>query len=193
MPKNDDIYHSILIVSASEQFNSIVKRSLKGSIMVDERKSAATARRCILEKYYDLVVINAPLPDESGEEFALDVTYKCNASILLVISQDLYNNIYENMVNHAIYVLPKPFPRGSVDKAVLFLLADQVKFRQLEKKVSSIEDKMEELRLVSQAKILLVENEHMSEDEAHRSIINDAMNRGLSKKRIAQSIIDKYE
>jgi response regulator NasT len=49
---------------------------------------------------------------------------------------------------------------------------------------------MEELRLVSKAKILLVEKKQMTEDEAHRFIGKQAMNRGISRRKIAEEILD---
>ena len=39
----DDIQHSILIVSASEQFDAVVKKSLKNFITIDRVSSVATA------------------------------------------------------------------------------------------------------------------------------------------------------
>ena len=48
---------------------------------------------------------------------------------------------------------------------------------------------MEELRLVNRAKWLLIEKQGMTEEEAHRHIQNQAMERRTSKKQIARSII----
>ena len=89
MPGRTDMRHSILIVSASEQFDAVVRKSLKGYIMVDSGKSVAAARRSVLERYYDLVVINFPMPDEAGEQFALDITEQYRASVLLVVPAEI--------------------------------------------------------------------------------------------------------
>jgi response regulator NasT len=48
---------------------------------------------------------------------------------------------------------------------------------------------MEELKVVSRAKIVLVER-GMSEKEAHEYIIREAMNTGLTKRQVAEEIID---
>ena len=48
---------------------------------------------------------------------------------------------------------------------------------------------MEELKIVSRAKIVLVER-GMSEAEAHDYIIREAMNKGLTKKQVAEDIVD---
>ena len=42
-------------------------------------KDAAGARRELLEQSYDLVLINAPLPDEFGTRLALDVCSRSGA------------------------------------------------------------------------------------------------------------------
>ncbi len=193
MSIHDISCHSILIVSASEQFDAIVKRSLKGFTTINFVKSGSLARRSVMEKEYDIIVVNSPLPDETGIDLALDTAEKSRASILLVVPKEIYEDVLERVTDLGVLVLPKPFPKGRVDKAVRFLAAIQKKSLKLEKKVLSIEEKMEELRLVSRAKILLVEKKHMSEDEAHRYIGKAAMDNGVSRKRIAEKILEDIE
>ena len=193
MSIHDISCHSILIVSASEQFDAIVKRSLKGFTTINFVKSGSLARRSVIEKEYDIIVVNSPLPDETGIDLALDTAEKSRVSILLVVPKEIYEDVLERVTDLGVLVLPKPFPKGRVDKAVRFLAAIQKKSLKLEKKVLSIEEKMEELRLVSRAKILLVEKKNMSEDEAHRYIGKAAMDNGLSRKRIAEKILEDIE
>ena len=193
MPRKDDIYHSILIVSASEQFVQLVKKSLMGFQMIDIKKSTSSARRCILERYYDLVVVNAPLPDETGEEFVIDVTDSCSASVLLVTRQEVYEDALSRVTDHGVLVLPKPSPRGRIDKAIRFLVAVQNRMRELERKKLAAEEKLEELRIVNKAKLLLIEKNHLSEEEAHRFIGKEAMDHGISRGRAARRILDEME
>lgn len=190
MPKSMDTQHSILIVSSSGQFDAIVNRSLNGYISKDICKSAAIARRFVLERYYDLVVINAPLPDENGEDLAMDVSENCNASILLVTPQDVADAAMERLSDHGILIVPKPAPGGRIDKAIRFLFSIQDRMHAIERKRQAAEEKIEELRIVSKAKILLVEKKKMTEDEAHRYIGKQAMDRGVSRRRIAERILD---
>ncbi|MCR4740347.1 MAG: ANTAR domain-containing protein [Lachnospiraceae bacterium] len=193
MSKKDDIYHSILIVSSSEQFVLLVKRSLAGFVTIDIRKNAVLARRCILERYYDIVVIDSPLPDENGEEFAIDVTEKSSASVLLVTPRDGFEDSLSTVTDHGVLVVPKPAPRGRIDKAVRYLIAIQDKIHMLETKARRAEEKLEEMRLVNKVKFLLIEKEHMTEDEAHRYIGKLAMDNGISRGSAARSILDEME
>ncbi|MCR5011685.1 MAG: ANTAR domain-containing protein [Lachnospiraceae bacterium] len=190
MPKHDDTVHSALIVSASEQFETLIKRSLMDVITVESRKSGAMARRYVLERYYDLVIINAPLPDESGEELALDIVDQCDASVLMVVPQDIFEDVLDRVTEQGIMVMPKPSPKGRIDKSVRFLVATQNKMHRLEAKVNKAEEKMEEMRVVNKAKLLLINKKKMSEDEAHRYIGKMAMDNGISRGRAAERILD---
>ena len=64
--------------------------------------------------------------------------------------------------------------------------------RKLEKKTLSIEEKMEEIRIVNRAKWLLISELKMDEQGAHRYIEKQAMDRCVSKKVVAEEIIKTY-
>ena len=51
---------------------------------------------------------------------------------------------------------------------------------------------MVEIRIVNRAKLLLISEEKMNEDSAHRYIEKQAMDHCRSKKEIAESIISRY-
>ena len=76
MPSNEQRRNNILLVSGSDQFDAKVHKALpeKGLVFVDKKKTATLARRALLEKRYDLVVINAPLSDEMGYDLTLPIT-----------------------------------------------------------------------------------------------------------------------
>lgn len=193
MPKVEDIQHSILIVSASEQFDAIVKKTVKHFLTIDVKRSCALARRSLLEKQYDLILIQGPLQDESGEGFALDAAEQGGASILLVPPQDVFEDVLDQVTDSGILVVPYPSPPGRIEKAIRLLIAIQTKMHLLSKKVQSVEEKMEELKTVSRAKILLMEKKHMTEEEAHRYIGKQAMNNGVSRGNMALEIIEDLQ
>ena len=193
MPGNTENGYTVLIVSAVERFAAIVERSFKGYIKADRVKSVSAARRRVLERDYDLVVINAPLPDESGERFALDAARETNASVLLVVPSEVFEDMLELATDCGVLVISKPIPRGKLDKSIRLLTAFQNKIRELRKELQKAREKMEETRIVNKAKFVLVEQKNMTEDEAHRYIGKQAMNNGVSRKRVAEAILDEYE
>ena len=193
MPKYEGFGHSVLIVSASEAFETSVRKSLRGFASVDSRKHASSARRYLLERYYDLIVINAPLPDESGEQLARDIAQEGYASVLLAVPSEVYDDALERVSDYGILVISKPVSIRSLDKALRFLTALQNRIMRIERKLQEAEERMQEIRVIDKAKFLLVEREGLTEDDAHRQIGKLAMNQGISRKLIAERIIESYE
>ena len=195
MANSVDRHNSIPIVSGSEQFDAVVRNSLpqKDFAAIDFRKTASSGRRTLLERYYDIVLINAPLQDEIGYDLAMDIAEHGNASILIAVPSEIYEDVLEYVTDHGILVISKPLAHGIVNKSIRFLLAAQDRIHKLECRIRSAEEKLEETRIVDKAKFMLVEQKHISEDEAHRFIGKQAMNHGVSRKRIAQRIIDELE
>jgi len=193
MLRDKDIQHSILIVSSSDRFALLVKKSLKNYITIDIAKSSSFARRYILEKDYSLVVIDSPLPDETGEDLALDITERRDASVMLIAPEEISGFVMENAADHGILVIRKPAPAGQIDKAIRFLSAVQNKIARLKQKTRKAEEKLEESRAVNRAKLLLVEKKGFTEESAHKFIGKQAMNRRVSRKRIAQRIIEDLD
>ena len=191
MPKTEDCARSALIVSASDQFDTIAKKSLTRFITIETRKSGALARRATLERDYDLVIINGPLPDENGIELSLDIAERNNGNVLLVIPQDNYEDILDQVTDQCVLVITKPSPKGRLDKAIRLMVAIRNKQYVLENKLASVQEKLEEQRVVNKAKLLLIEKKHMSEDDAHKYIGKLAMNNGVSRKYAAERLLDE--
>jgi response regulator NasT len=190
MPVNEGMNRSVLIVSSSEKFDLLVKKSVRGFGTIDIRRSTSIARRCILEREYDLIVVNCPMPDEMGVEFALDAADRTSASLLLVTPSEIYDDVLEQVTDRGILAISKPFPGGRMGQAIRYLISIQNRMAGLRAKNRKLEEKLEELRVVSRAKILLMEKKKMTEDEAHSFIGRQAMNNGVSRRFVAERIIE---
>ena len=184
--------HSILIVSGSEKFDALAKKSLRPGLFMSAefRRSASAARQCLPERYYDMIVVNAPLPDEVGIDFCLDAAEGGSASVLLVVPASIYEDVLERVTDEGILTIAKPFPHGRLDIAIRFLAAQQDERQRLLQKVRAAEEKAEEVRIVAEAKFLLVEKMHMTEDAAHRLIGKEAMDHGISRRKAAERILE---
>ena len=190
MGKRDGYNNSILIVSGSEQFTALVKRSVEGFIVIDCVKSASMARRRMLEHSYDIIVISIPLSDEPGGMLAADAASDGNSSVLAAVPQEYYTDALERFTDSGILVISKSMSKGILDKAIRFLSAVQRRIGREKKKTQTVEEKMAELRIVSKAKLILIETKHMTEDEAHRYIGKLAMDNGISRRAAAESLLE---
>ena len=63
----------------------------------------------------------------------------------------------------------------------------------MEQKTASVEEKIEEIRIVNKAKWLLIDQLKMTEQEAHRYIEKQAMDRCVTRRTIAENILATYK
>ena len=79
--------YGVLLVSASAKFMDSVLPLLpeRSFSPVTKAPDVSSARRCLLERSYDLLIINAPLPDEFGTRLALDVCSRSGAGVMLLV------------------------------------------------------------------------------------------------------------
>ena len=185
--------YDVLVVSSSDKMNNFISRSLPeyvhGEIVI--RNSASQARRELLTREYDIVIVNIPLADEIATDFAIDVSATSSSLAMLVSPPDKCDDISDRVADHGIAVLCKPVNTRSLSLSVRLLGAIRNKYKKSEKKAQTLEEKMEEIRIVNRAKLILIERDHISEDEAHKSIGKQAMDRGVSRRVIAEEIINQ--
>ncbi|MBQ3330558.1 MAG: ANTAR domain-containing protein [Ruminococcus sp.] len=186
-------HYKILVVSADDRFIKEVASLLQGDrFRPDASHSASDARCKLLEKAYDLVVVNAPLRDDSGSRLCIDVCRDNGTIAAIFAAADIYDEIYAKVSQYGVFVLQKPSSRALVNQGISLMVCARERLRTLEKKVGKTESKLDEIRIVNKAKWLLIDHEGLSEEEAHKQIEKSAMDAGLTKKLAAQLIIDNY-
>ena len=186
--------YSVLIVSAAEGFHDALSSLLPPGKYspICFVPSVSAAKRAYAERSFDYVIINSPLPDDIGTRFAIDT---CNAKgtvVLLMVRAELHAEIYDKVAEHGVFTLPKPTSKPTLSTALNWMSSARERLRKSEKKTLSIEEKMEEIRIVNRAKWLLISELKMDEQGAHRYIEKQAMDRCVSKKVIAEEIIKTY-
>ena len=78
---------SVLIVSASHKAEDYLRDILSGGSFapIASAKSVSEAKRMQLENQYDIVIINTPLPDDFGIEFAEQLCEDSSVGVLLFV------------------------------------------------------------------------------------------------------------
>lgn len=186
--------YSILIVSATDSFTSAFKDLLSETRYspVHTVSSVSAAKRLLADRSFDLVIINAPLPDDDGTRFAIDISTAKQTAVLLLVKGDIHADVQNKVVEYGVFTLPKPIAKPTLMHALNWMESARERLRQFEKKSQSIDDKMAEIRIVNKAKWVLISHLNMNEPDAHRYIEKQAMNRCISKKVLAEEIIRTY-
>ena len=187
--------YSVLLVSSSPKFNESMLALLSESRFypVTAVSDVSSARRRLLENKYDIVIINAPLPDDFGTRLALYICENSGAGVLLLVKAEHYPDINGRVSPFGVLVLPKPTTSQAVSQSLQLLCGTRERLRRMEQKTASIEEKMEEIRIINRAKLLLMEQLKMTEKEAHRFIEKQATDRCVTRITIAQSILSTYK
>ena len=187
--------YSVLLVSSSPKFNESMLALLPESRFypVAAVSDVSSARRRLLESKYDIVIINAPLPDDFGTRLALNICDNSGTAVLLFVKAEHSPDINGRVSPFGVLVLPKPASSQTVSQSLQLLCGTRERLRRMEQKTASIEEKMEEIRIINRAKLLLMEQLKMTEKEAHRFIEKQAMDRCVTRITIAQSILSTYK
>lgn len=187
--------YSILLVSSSDKFNSSLLPLLSENRYspVTVASDVTTARRFLAEHRFDIVIINSPLTDDFGTRLALDICENSATGVMLLVKAEHYPDINSRVSPFGVFTVSKPTTTQMINQSLLLLCATRERLRRMEQKAASIEEKMEEIRIVNRAKWLLIEQLKMTESEAHRYIEKQAMDRCISKRSVAESIISIYK
>lgn len=151
--------------------------------------SASEARHVALKADYDLVIINMPLSDETGKELAFDVADYTNSAVITLLANGREEIIGSFGRNKGIYIITKPINRKLFLDSVFFVLGSRRKLKKIMQKNTELTKALDDLKAVSKAKCLLIANNNISEEEAHRYIEKQAMNLQLTKRQVAEKII----
>ena len=183
--------YNVLVVSASEKFNASFRSLLREAYhyKLTFVRSAASAKRSVLENDFDFVIVNMPLPDEGGTRLSIDACSEKGTVCLLLCKAEQYEETRVKVMDFGVFTLPKPISASMLLQAMSWLEAARERLRRVEKKSVSMEDKMAEIRLVNRAKWALIEQRSMTENEAHRFIEKQAMDQCVTRREIAERIL----
>ena len=147
----------------------------------------------MLEREFDVVLINGTRADDRAAKLAIDVCSERNSVALLFVRRELYAEIYAKVTDFGVLTLPLPSSPQMVTQALDWVRATRERMRKYEKTAYTVQQKMEEIRAVNRAKWLLIDVLKMTESDAHRYIEKQAMDRCVSKLEVAKGIINTYK
>lgn len=184
-----------LVVSSSqktcESIKSLLQKNQFSQIFVGS--SAGEARRILSDIPIDILLINTPLSDEFGTQFALDVANNSGTGVLLFVKSENYEAVSYKVESAGVLTMSRPVSPQLFSQSLRLIIATRAKLKNLYEKNSDLQKKMKEVRILNRAKWLLVDKKKMSEPDAHRYIEKNAMDRCVRKKVIALEIIDELD
>ena len=161
-----------------------------GFDVVGQAGDGAEAVRLVRELKPDLVLMDIKMPGTDGLEAAELLSLDHIPVVLLTAfsSPDLVDRASAAGVYS--YVV-KPFNPSNLIPALRIALSLDERIRAQDLALEEIEDKLETRKLVDRAKGLLTEKMKLNEPEAFRWIQKASMDRRLSMKQVATTVIEQ--
>lgn len=185
--------YRLLLVSSGDKFIREAEALLQGDQYQTEQSVSASDARCkLLENSYDMVIVNSPLSDESGSRLCIDASQNNGTIAALFSANESFAEDYAKSSVHGVFVIQKPTSKLLMSQALSLMICARERLRTAEKKADKAQNRLDAIRIVNKAKWLLIENEGMNEEEAHKYVEKAAMDAGIAKKLAAQLIIDNY-
>ena len=182
--------HSILVVTKDSKISALTSVMLAPPLFETEViNDFNLARRKCSERVYSIII--ADYAEGEGADFASDVSDSLS-TILLLTPGELFEEVSYRVESRGIITINCPFDQFYFYNMIKAAIAMQYKVQILSSQTTKLKVKMEEIRLVNRAKMLLMQNLNMTEQEAHRHIEKTAMDRSMKKTDVAQELIRTY-
>ena len=183
--------YSVLTVSANEKFNISLRALLNESKFspVKTVSSVSSARRELLSRSYDLIMINSPLTDGNGIDLAVDICSQSSSGVMMFIKNERFDDVSEVLTEYGVLTVPVPTSVSIINQSLRLLCSTRERMKKVEQKTAKLEEKMEEIRIVNRAKWALIDRYQMNEATAQRFIEKTAMDECITKRAVAERII----
>ena len=188
------VLEQIMTVAGNEQGQRLLQQLLQ-----EMRLSACCcaetgleARRQLEKQQFDLVVVNAPLSDEHGEAVAR-LAFRQGAAVILLVKAEHVDAVWERIGKTGIYMIAKPLKRAVFFQMVQCILVQTERMQQLKAERDRLNRQIQDANLLNRAKLVLIQVLKLSEPQAHHYIEKQAMDLRITKREVAEGIINTYE
>jgi len=186
---------SALIVSYTDKSTAFFTEILNAAAItqITALKSVGEARRLLLERDFDLVIVNAPLRDETGETLSRHIASKGISQVILVVKSEHFDAVSAICENDGVLTVAKPTNKAFFWSALTLAKSAGSRMKRMQAENTKLKQKIEDIRIIDRAKCILISYMNMSEQEAHRYIEKQAMDMRANKRAIAEGILKTYE
>lgn len=184
----------IMTVAGNEQGQQSLQQLLRemglaASCCAD---SGLEARRILEAQRFDLVVVNTPLSDEHGEAVGR-LAFRQGAAVILLVKAEHADAVWERIGKTGIYMMAKPLKRTVFLQLLRCIMVQTEQTGRLQAERDRLSRQIQEANLLNRAKLLLIQVLKLSEPQAHRYIEKQAMDLRITKREVAEGIINTYE
>ncbi|SJZ44748.1 response regulator receiver and ANTAR domain protein [Marinactinospora thermotolerans DSM 45154] len=164
-----------------------------GYAVVGEAGDGETAIRLATELKPDLVILDIKMPVLDGISAAERIAAERIAPVVILTAFSQRELVERARDAGAMAYLVKPFSKADLVPAIEMAVSRYAELTALEAEVSGLTERLETRKLVERAKGLLQSRHGLSEPEAFRWIQKNSMDRRLTMRKVAETVIETLE
>ena len=182
--------HSVLLVSHDSKTISQISAFLVPPVFeLTSTSDLNEARRIAGERNFNIIIVDSS--DGYDIDFVVNVS-EGYSTVLLLVPSEHFDEVSYRVEGFGVLTATKPFEPFYFYNMIKVAIAVQYKVQTLSSQTVKLKTKMEEIRVVNRAKMLLMQNLKMTEQEAHRFLEKEAMDKGMKRTAVADGIIRTY-
>lgn len=139
----------------------------------------------------DLVLMDVKMPTMDGITAAEEIGKKQLAPVVLLTAFSQKELVDRAVEAGAMAYVVKPFTPNDLIPAIEVAISRFAQIKALQKEVSSVKEQFETRKVVDRAKSLLITKMGLTEPEAFRWIQKTSMDRRLSMREVAETIVNQ--
>ncbi len=188
-------YASLLLITGSQETAAHFAAFLPADRFAPELNvcSPLEAPYVLDDTVYDVVVIDGTVPSDTGTALGTKAAENGVSGVLMLAAEDRFDAVSAYAASHGFMVLKSPVDPSLLKQSLGMMATISDRLHALESRAQSLQAKMDEMRLVNRAKLLLIQRFKMTEKQAHRFIEKNAMDRCVTRRAVAETIIRTYE
>ena len=190
----------VLAAAGTEEHVRVIRQTIRavplagGQMHIAQAYTISQIRQGVsgvgLEAPADLVIAEMPLRDRTGVEGIVDIAARNpDLQIVLLVRQEAYEQVMYQCRNLQVFVLSLPVRRQVLTEAAAFMIRLKEVLADKDKELMRLRRNLSEITIITRAKIHLMQVRNLDEAEAHYYLEKEAMDRGISKKEVAEEIL----
>ncbi len=162
----------------------------EGYVVVGEAGDGRVAVQLVTDLRPEVVILDVKMPLLDGISAAREIASRRLAAVVMLTAFSQRELVEQARNAGAMAYVVKPFGSSDLVPAIEMARSRFTELTQLEREVGTLQDRLETRKLLDRAKGVLQSDYAMTEPEAFRWIQATAMNRRLSMRAVAESVLE---
>ncbi|MDP9432908.1 MAG: response regulator [Actinomycetota bacterium] len=162
----------------------------EGYVVVGEAGDGRVAVQLVTDLRPEVVILDVKMPVLDGISAAREIASRRLAAVVMLTAFSQRELVEQARDAGAMAYVVKPFGSSDLVPAIEMARSRFTELTQLEREVGTLQDRLETRKLLDRAKGVLQSDYAMTEPEAFRWIQATAMNRRLSMRAVAESVLE---